>query len=121
VPGTGHVYSGRGQRLAPVRGATLVRGRDRLRVRVGSAELDAIVEAWASSATSRAVSGSSAGGVGAVPPESEGGLLPGLAELGVGPDDVDVVFLTHIHIDHVGWNRGTFPAIWVFGSGTRPC
>lgn len=36
--------------------------------------------------------------------ESEGGLLPGLADLGVGPDDVDVVFLTHIHIDHLGWN-----------------
>ena len=36
--------------------------------------------------------------------EREGGLLPGLAALGVGPEDVDVVFLTHIHIDHVGWN-----------------
>jgi glyoxylase-like metal-dependent hydrolase (beta-lactamase superfamily II) len=36
--------------------------------------------------------------------EREGGLLPGLAALGVEPHDVDVVFLTHIHIDHVGWN-----------------
>jgi hypothetical protein len=36
--------------------------------------------------------------------EREGGLLPGLAELGVEPTDVDVVFLTHVHIDHVGWN-----------------
>jgi glyoxylase-like metal-dependent hydrolase (beta-lactamase superfamily II) len=33
------------------------------------------------------------------------GLLPGaLADLGVGRDEIDVVFLTHLHIDHVGWN-----------------
>jgi glyoxylase-like metal-dependent hydrolase (beta-lactamase superfamily II) len=33
------------------------------------------------------------------------GLLPGaLADLGVTRDDVDIVFLTHMHIDHVGWN-----------------
>lgn len=33
------------------------------------------------------------------------GLLPGaLADLGVRRDDVDVVFLTHLHIDHLGWN-----------------
>jgi glyoxylase-like metal-dependent hydrolase (beta-lactamase superfamily II) len=38
------------------------------------------------------------------PMEREGGLIPGLAELGVEPGDVDVVFLTHVHIDHVGWN-----------------
>jgi glyoxylase-like metal-dependent hydrolase (beta-lactamase superfamily II) len=43
------------------------------------------------------------------------GLLPGQLEAcGVKPDDVDVVFLTHLHVDHVGWNtdsRGapTFP------------
>ena len=36
--------------------------------------------------------------------EREGGLLPGLAALGVEPPDVNTVFLTHIHIDHVGWN-----------------
>jgi len=34
--------------------------------------------------------------------EQEGGLLPGLAAFGVEPEDVDAVFLTHIHI--VGWN-----------------
>jgi glyoxylase-like metal-dependent hydrolase (beta-lactamase superfamily II) len=35
----------------------------------------------------------------------EEGLLPGALEaLGVRRDDVDVVFLTHMHIDHVGWN-----------------
>ena len=37
-------------------------------------------------------------------PEWEEGLLPALAEAGVVPDDVDVVFLTHLHVDHVGWN-----------------
>jgi glyoxylase-like metal-dependent hydrolase (beta-lactamase superfamily II) len=31
--------------------------------------------------------------------EEEGGLLGAVA-----PDDVDLVFLTHLHIDHVGWN-----------------
>jgi glyoxylase-like metal-dependent hydrolase (beta-lactamase superfamily II) len=36
--------------------------------------------------------------------ESEGGLVPSLAALGVEPGDVDVVFLTHVHIDHIGWN-----------------
>lgn len=36
--------------------------------------------------------------------EQEGGLLPGLAALGVEPLDVDAVFLSHLHIDHVGWN-----------------
>lgn len=33
------------------------------------------------------------------------GLLPGaLEELGVFRDDVDIVFLTHLHNDHVGWS-----------------
>src|SRR5712691_5161147 len=33
------------------------------------------------------------------------GALPGLlAEIGVERDDVDLVFLTHLHIDHIGWN-----------------
>jgi len=36
--------------------------------------------------------------------ESEGGLPAGLESQGVGRDDVDVVVLTHLHIDHVGWN-----------------
>jgi glyoxylase-like metal-dependent hydrolase (beta-lactamase superfamily II) len=35
---------------------------------------------------------------------SEGELPEALAGLGVAPEDVDVVFLTHMHIDHVGWN-----------------
>jgi glyoxylase-like metal-dependent hydrolase (beta-lactamase superfamily II) len=37
-------------------------------------------------------------------PEWEGGLLPGLAAHGVTPADVDLVLLTHVHADHVGWN-----------------
>jgi glyoxylase-like metal-dependent hydrolase (beta-lactamase superfamily II) len=33
----------------------------------------------------------------------EGTLDADLAALGVGPDDVDLVVLTHLHQDHVGW------------------
>jgi glyoxylase-like metal-dependent hydrolase (beta-lactamase superfamily II) len=36
--------------------------------------------------------------------ESEGELPDALEAHGVGRDDVDVVFLTHLHIDHLGWN-----------------
>ena len=35
---------------------------------------------------------------------SEGELPDALAALGVAPGDIDIVFLTHLHIDHVGWN-----------------
>jgi glyoxylase-like metal-dependent hydrolase (beta-lactamase superfamily II) len=30
--------------------------------------------------------------------------LDNLAAAGLSPDEVDIVFLTHLHIDHVGWN-----------------
>jgi len=36
--------------------------------------------------------------------ELEGRLPDELERLGVRPGDVDVVFLTHLHIDHLGWN-----------------
>jgi glyoxylase-like metal-dependent hydrolase (beta-lactamase superfamily II) len=36
--------------------------------------------------------------------EREGELPDALEELGVGRDAIDVVFLTHLHIDHLGWN-----------------
>lgn len=52
------------------------------------------------------------------------GRLPdALSEIGVRPDEIDIVFATHIHIDHVGWHttaKGdgfvpTFPnAVYVF-------
>jgi len=32
-----------------------------------------------------------------------GGLLAALAESGFGPADIDVVALSHLHLDHVGW------------------
>ena len=48
-------------------------------------------------------------------PEAEGRLPALLAESGLSPADVDVVFLTHLHVDHVGWNTNVggeifFPA-----------
>ena len=36
--------------------------------------------------------------------EQEGGLPDALVRLGVAPEAIDIVFLTHLHIDHVGWN-----------------
>jgi glyoxylase-like metal-dependent hydrolase (beta-lactamase superfamily II) len=36
--------------------------------------------------------------------EHEGELPEALSQLGASPTDVDIVFLTHLHIDHVGWN-----------------
>jgi glyoxylase-like metal-dependent hydrolase (beta-lactamase superfamily II) len=36
--------------------------------------------------------------------EREGLLPAALDEHGVGRDEIDVVFMTHLHIDHVGWN-----------------
>jgi glyoxylase-like metal-dependent hydrolase (beta-lactamase superfamily II) len=36
--------------------------------------------------------------------EFEEGLLPALADAGAAAEDVDVVFFTHLHVDHVGWN-----------------
>ena len=36
--------------------------------------------------------------------ELEGALPESLAAQGVRPEEIEVVFLTHLHIDHVGWN-----------------
>ena len=33
-----------------------------------------------------------------------GRLLEGLAEHGIEPEAIEVVLLTHLHIDHIGWN-----------------
>ena len=35
---------------------------------------------------------------------TDGRLLAELRSAGVEPEDVDTVFLTHLHPDHVGWN-----------------
>ena len=48
---------------------------------------------------------------------ADGHLLEELQTLGVRPEDIDTVFLTHLHPDHVGWNlrpggglaQATFP------------
>ncbi len=34
---------------------------------------------------------------------SGGELLHNLARIGLAPDDINIVFYTHLHIDHVGW------------------
>jgi glyoxylase-like metal-dependent hydrolase (beta-lactamase superfamily II) len=44
--------------------------------------------------------------------EWEGGLPERLEDLGVGRDEIDVVFLTHLHIDHVGWNADEDGAVF---------
>ncbi|GAB5491556.1 MAG: MBL fold metallo-hydrolase [Phototrophicaceae bacterium] len=36
--------------------------------------------------------------------QAEGGLVSGLAKLGVSPDDIDLVIDTHLHSDHCGGN-----------------
>jgi glyoxylase-like metal-dependent hydrolase (beta-lactamase superfamily II) len=43
-------------------------------------------------------------------------LLMSLADVGVGPDDIDVVVLSHLHFDHAGgllaaWHRDTPPSL----------
>jgi len=37
-------------------------------------------------------------------PVSEGTLLDAMADLGVRPEEIDVVINTHLHWDHCGWN-----------------
>ena len=45
----------------------------------------------------------------------DGRLMSELQSAGVRPEDIDMVFFTHLHPDHVGWNlsesgaRVTFP------------
>jgi glyoxylase-like metal-dependent hydrolase (beta-lactamase superfamily II) len=39
--------------------------------------------------------------------------LDNLARAGFGPEDIDVVFCTHLHVDHVGWNTRAEGGTWV--------
>lgn len=40
-------------------------------------------------------------------------FVPGLARLGLRPEDIDVVLCTHLHVDHVGWNTKLDNGRWV--------
>ncbi len=58
-------------------------------------------------------------GAGAVRDPSAGQLLHSLAALGVAPEDITDVVLTHLHFDHVGWaSDGSRP---VFPNATYRC
>ncbi len=53
-------------------------------------------------------------GIGSAALGQGGGLMDDLAAAGVGPEDVDTVFLTNLHGDHIGWaltaqGEPTFP------------
>lgn len=41
------------------------------------------------------------------------GFLEQLHALGISADDIDVVFCTHLHADHVGWNTRLLDGRWV--------
>ena len=41
------------------------------------------------------------------------GFLDRLAQGGVRPESVDIVFCTHLHVDHVGWNTRLRDGRWV--------
>jgi glyoxylase-like metal-dependent hydrolase (beta-lactamase superfamily II) len=43
----------------------------------------------------------------------EGPYLERLAQAGVRPEEIDVVFCTHLHADHVGWNTRLRDGRWV--------
>jgi glyoxylase-like metal-dependent hydrolase (beta-lactamase superfamily II) len=45
--------------------------------------------------------------------QQQSNFLVDLAEAGVGADDVDIVFCTHLHVDHVGWNTSLVDGRWV--------
>jgi len=40
-------------------------------------------------------------------------FLERMGDLGVAPEDVDLVFCTHLHVDHVGWNTKLEKGEWV--------
>lgn len=42
-----------------------------------------------------------------------GDLPENMRAAGIAPDDVDIVLITHLHIDHVGWNTVERDGAWV--------
>jgi glyoxylase-like metal-dependent hydrolase (beta-lactamase superfamily II) len=44
---------------------------------------------------------------------SASGFLESLAALGLVPEAIDIVFCTHLHVDHVGWNTRLLDGRWV--------
>src|SRR3990170_4463291 len=42
----------------------------------------------------------------------EGKLLANLHAEGIKPEDVDIVLITHLHVDHVGWNTVERDGTW---------
>lgn len=42
-----------------------------------------------------------------------GTYLDDLAAAGIAPEDVDLVVITHLHVDHVGWNTRLVDGRWV--------
>ncbi len=43
----------------------------------------------------------------------DGRFLAALSAAGVSPEEVDYVFCTHLHVDHVGWNTRLLDGRWV--------
>lgn len=50
------------------------------------------------------------------PAEHEGDLPKALQEHGVSRDEIDIVFLTHLHIDHLGWNADVEGSVFFPGA-----
>jgi glyoxylase-like metal-dependent hydrolase (beta-lactamase superfamily II) len=53
-------------------------------------------------------SGIGPAGEGEFMPDRQGRLLDELDRAGCAPDDIDIIFISHVHVDHVGWNHA-FP------------
>jgi glyoxylase-like metal-dependent hydrolase (beta-lactamase superfamily II) len=45
--------------------------------------------------------------------KKDNAFMSGLKRAGIGPDDIDYVMCTHLHVDHVGWNTKLENGRWV--------
>jgi len=45
--------------------------------------------------------------------KKDNAFMSGLKRAGIGPDDIDYVMCTHLHVDHVGWNTKLENDRWV--------